>query len=107
VIRPLSEILTDHILLDAEPVTEDRLLTLLLVGGRGTRSRLSSRVLGHFEGARLATWTYSGNTRVQGPGRLPIERQTNRRAQPSQQNMVVVRELERRDCRRGLTSYRT
>jgi hypothetical protein len=46
--------LTEHILLDAEPATEGRLLTLLLVGGRGTRSRLASRVLGPFEGARLA-----------------------------------------------------
>jgi hypothetical protein len=44
VIRPLSEMLTEHILLDVEPVTEGRLLTLLLVGGKGTRSRLASRV---------------------------------------------------------------
>ena len=54
VIRALSEMLTDHILLDAEPATEGRLLTLLLVGGRGTRSRLACRVLGRYEGARLA-----------------------------------------------------
>jgi hypothetical protein len=49
VIRALSEMLTDHILLDAEPVTEGRMLTLLLVGGRGTRSGLASRVLGPYE----------------------------------------------------------
>jgi hypothetical protein len=99
--------LTDHILLDGEPVTEASLLTVLLVGGRGTPSRLASHVLRPFEGARLATWTYSGNTRVRGRGRLTIEWQTNRRAQASQQNRVPVRKLERRDCRRGLTSYRT
>ena len=55
VIRPLSEMLADHILLDAEPVAERRLLTLLLVGGRGTRSRLACRVLGPYEAdGRLA-----------------------------------------------------
>jgi hypothetical protein len=37
-----------HVLLDAQPVTEGRLLTLLLVGGKETRSRLASRVLRPF-----------------------------------------------------------
>jgi hypothetical protein len=45
--------LTDHMLLDTEPMTEGRLLNLLLVGGWGTRSSLASRVLGPFEGAQL------------------------------------------------------
>src|ERR1039458_10056973 len=49
VIRALSEMLTRNLLLDAEPVTEGRLLTLLLVGGKGTPSRLACRVLGPFE----------------------------------------------------------
>ena len=49
VIRALSEMLTGNLLLDAEPVTESRLLTLLLVGSKGTRSRLACRVLGPFE----------------------------------------------------------
>ena len=55
VIRPLSEMLTDHVLLDAEPMIEGRLLTLLLVGGRGTTSRLACRVLGPYEGCLLYT----------------------------------------------------
>jgi hypothetical protein len=49
VIRPLSEMVTDHILLDAQPATEGRLLTLLLVGSKGTCSRIACRVLGPIE----------------------------------------------------------
>jgi hypothetical protein len=48
-IQPVSEMLADHVLLEAEPVTEGRMVTLLLVGGKGTPSRLACRVLGPFE----------------------------------------------------------
>ena len=48
-IRAQSEMLAGKLLLDAEPATEGRLLTLLLVGSKGTRSRLACRVLGPYE----------------------------------------------------------
>jgi hypothetical protein len=72
VIRPLSEMLTEHVLLDAEPATEGRLLTLLLVGGR---EPVAGWPAGSSDPMRPMTdspkWTSSGSTRVLRPQRAP------------------------------------
>ena len=47
-IRALSEMLAGHVLLEAEPATDGRLLTLLLVGGKG-----KGATLGHDETAQI------------------------------------------------------
>ena len=55
VVQTVFEALTVHLPLNADPVIEGRLLTLLLEGGKGTSSRLACRVLGpHEAGDRLA-----------------------------------------------------
>jgi hypothetical protein len=54
VIRALSEMLTAHVLLDAEPVTEGRLLTIMLVGNAGGPHVLACLELDPFEVERYA-----------------------------------------------------
>ena len=53
-IRAQSELLTHHVLLDAEPATEGRLLTIMLVGQPGGHLVLACLELDPFEVGRYA-----------------------------------------------------